>query len=284
MKCNVVVLACLATSAIASIEDIKQAIGNCGKGIDALDSALKSYSGNPQPIKDAADSLIATLKESEGKAAASEKLDLAGALGLQEPVQGLQASGKQLVSDLKTGKPMIEKGGYCKLVREKINGINSGSLALMKAIVDKVPEDAQPIAQKLAAPLKASLEEAATEFNEQNCKDSGSPAKKSSEPAVSSSPATSSAMASSSSAPGYSAPASSMSSAPASSGYKVPTGISTTPYQPTGTGYPTGAPSSQPPMVTAGAAIVAPAGVLAMAAAALMLAMGPWMGAVTVEF
>ncbi|KAF4589095.1 cell wall protein [Ophiocordyceps camponoti-floridani] len=272
MKCNVVVLTCLATSAMASIEDIKQAIGNCGKGIEALGSALKSYSGNVQPVKDAADSLIATLKESEGKAAASEKLDLSGALGLQEPVQALQASGKQLVSDLKTRKPMIEKSGNCKLVREEINAINAGSLALMKAIVEKVPEDAQPIAQKLAAPLKKSLEEAASEFSEQNCKDSGSPAKKSSEPAVSSEPATSSAMASSS-APAYSSPASASSehSAPASSAYTVPAGASTTPYQPTGTGHPTGAPSSQPPMVTAGAALVAPAGVLAMAAAALIL-------------
>ncbi|RCI16859.1 hypothetical protein L249_1774 [Ophiocordyceps polyrhachis-furcata BCC 54312] len=278
MKCNALILACLASGALAGIEEIKQAVGNCGKGIEALDSSLKGFSGNPQPIKDAAAKLVSILKESKAVAEKSDKLSLSDALGLQEPVQGLQASSKELVSHLKLGKPMIEKGGYCKLVRENLGEVNSGSLAFMKAVVEKVPTDAQPIADKLAAPLKQNLEEAAKEFSESNCKDSSgggsssAPASSSSAPA-SSEPASSSAPASSSKE--SAAPTSSEEaepSSPASSGYKMPSAPATTPYQPTGTGYPTGSKTTQPPMVTAGAAALAgPAGVLAMAAAALVL-------------
>ncbi|RDA95003.1 hypothetical protein CP533_0134 [Ophiocordyceps camponoti-saundersi (nom. inval.)] len=278
MKCNALILVSLATGAFAGIKEIQEAIGNCGKGIEGLDSALKGFSGNPEPIKDAASKLVSTLQESKAVAEKSEKLELADALGLQAPVQGLQASSKELVSHLKLGKPMIEKGGYCKLVRENLAAVNSGSLGFMKAVVALVPADAQPIADKLAAPLKKNLEEAAQEFSESNCKDSKSPDSSSAPASSSSKSAPASSMPASSSAPATSkesaAPTSSEEaepSTPASSGYKVPSMSATTPYQPTGTGYPTGAPSSQPPMVTAGAALVAPAGVLAMAAAALVL-------------
>lgn len=303
MKLSAVTVACLATGVYSrfaepptrilerDVATITGAVEAVGQGIEKLDSAVKSFSGNVKPVQDAADKLLSTLKDGESKVKGSDKLSLTDALALQEPVKGLQSKSESLVSSLKSRKPEVEKGGLCGLIREQLGSINSGSLALIKAVVDKVPKEAQPIAEGLAGGLKKVLNDANTEFNENNCKNSGGG--KSSSAAGPSSPATSATQSSPASAePSSSAsekPSSSASeeppsattsagetsvqpSTPATSGaiYPIPGGSAYPSTQPTGTGVPSAAPTGQPP-VTAGAPLVAPAGALAVAFAAMML-------------
>ncbi|PHH88924.1 hypothetical protein CDD83_6886 [Cordyceps sp. RAO-2017] len=305
MKFTAVTLACLATGIYARASDpptkvyerdiatVTGAIEDVGKDIDGLGSALQGFKSDPQPVKDAADKLIGTLGDSKSKVDGSDKLTLADALGLQEPVKALQTKSEELVKGLKGGKTRIQDGGYCKLVREKVNSIDKGSNDLIDSVVSKVPESAQDIAKSLASGLQKVLAEAKTEFNEQNCKDSAgggkssapassapaSSAPASSAPASSAEPSESEPAATSAPASsGYAVPSESESesepastSAPANTGYPKPSGPATTPYQPTGTGIPTAVPTTQAPIVTAGAALVAPAGALAMAVAAMIL-------------
>lgn len=294
MKFTAVTVACLATGVVADIATIKSAIDAVGKELGNVDEAVKSFSGSPQPVQEAAKKLVSTIQESKSKVSGTQKLTLVEAVGLQSPVEGLTSKSKTLADDLKTRKPEIEKGGYCSLVRGPASDIESNSLELINAVTSKVPDEAKTIAEGLSSELKKILADVKSQFSEENCKGSApkssapassapaSSAPASSEPAsepASSAPAETSAPASS----GYPVPSQSESepatsaetSAPASSGYPVPSQSAsepaTTPYQPTGTGVPTGYPTGQPPMVTAGAALVAPAGALAMAVAAMML-------------
>lgn len=271
MKFSAVTVACLATGAWAlhaepptrvlarDVATITGAVNAVGQGLEKLDTAVEGFAADAKPVQAAADELIATLKESKAKVEGSDKLTLADALGLQEPIKGLQAKSEALLADLKKCKPEIERGGFCGLVRDSIGSVSAGSLALIKAVVDKVPTEAQPVAEGLAGGLKKVLKQADAEFSQDKCKSSGGGGdkkKSSSSAAEPSSPATSAEP-----------------SAPASSGatYPVTGGSSELPSQPTGTGVPTSAVTSQPAVVTAGAALVAPAGALAMAIAAVML-------------
>ncbi|KJZ77669.1 hypothetical protein HIM_02846 [Hirsutella minnesotensis 3608] len=293
MKFSAVTLACLATGAYSYIAEpptkvyerdiatVTGAISAVGQGIDSLDSAVKGFSNDPQPVKDAADKLIATLKDSTTKVQGSDKLTLADALGLQDPVKSLQTKSEALVSELKARKQTIQKGGFCDLVRQQVNDISSNSDLLIKATVSKVPAEAQAIAENLAAGIKKVLGDANTEFNKDNCKSapsSSAPAAPSSSSAPSAPSSSSAPSAPSSSAPSAptgaptSAAPTAQPSSPSTTGgaYPIPSAPNTTPYQPTGTGVPS-YPGGQPPVVTAGASFVGPAGAFAMAVAALIL-------------
>lgn len=302
MKFSAVTVACLATGVyslsaeppahvlardIAAITGVFAAVS---KELEKLDSAVKGFSGDVKPVQDSADKLISAFQDGEAKVMGSGMLTLADALGLQEPVKGLQSQSEALVSDLKSRKSEIEKGGHCDLVRQKVSSINAGSMGLTKAVIGKVPTEAQPIAESLASGVKKVLSDAASEFSKENCKSSGggkaSSAPEPSSPATSAKPSYGPSSASSAtekpSSPAAGKPSSSATSveetsvkpsAPAASGatYPVPGGPVKPPTRPTGTGAPTVVPTAQPPVISAGAAFVAPAGALAMAVAAVLL-------------
>ncbi|UNI22326.1 hypothetical protein JDV02_008225 [Purpureocillium takamizusanense] len=272
-------LACLATSAVAGVVEpptrvferdlatVTGAISNVGNEIDNLDKAAKGFSGDQKPVVAAAEKLVSALKDGKSKVAGSDDLSLADALGLQEPVKALQAKAETLEKDFKAKIPEIQKAGACGTVRQKLSDINENSQALITAVVSKVPKDAQPIAKSLADGLTQVLNKAQDDFSEANCKDSAGGGSSSA-----SGSATPSATGSGSATPSATGSGSATPSATGSAtgSAVVPTGSATTSAKPTGTGVPTKAPTQSPP-VTAGAAVMAPAGVLAAVVAAIMV-------------
>ncbi|KAJ4155457.1 hypothetical protein LMH87_000698 [Akanthomyces muscarius] len=265
------VIACAVTGALAlnthverDASEINSILADVKKNLESLDSAVKSYNGDKSTLLKASNDLISTLKDGKTKVDASAELDLNDAVTLTAPVQDLTKTGESLAGDLKAFKSTVEKESECTLIRTQVGNVNDASQALIKSVVGKVPEEAQQIASQLSAGLTKVLQDTVTEFNEDNCKDSGnggsSPSGSSSAPASSSAPSSSAAGSSSAaptgsaSVPATSAPATSSSaasgSAPASS---------------------SGPASTAPPVVTAGAAALAPLGAAAVAVAALLL-------------
>ncbi|PHH74442.1 hypothetical protein CDD82_4939 [Ophiocordyceps australis] len=289
MKFSAVTFACMATGALATpptrvferdLATVSGVIGTVGSDIDALDTAVKSYNGQSGPIVQAADTLIQAMKDGTTKVDGSSMLTLTDALGLQAPVKELQGKAENLLTDFKAKKPDIEKAGQCGLVRTKLGDINTNGQALIKAIISKVPQEAQSIAQSLAAGVTNVLNQAADEFSTSKCVDQGGSGSSSS--GGSSATSATSGGSTATSAPGTSATATG--SAPgggATGGYPVPsaspTGGYSTPANGGGYPAPTGAvPTGAPtvpgaPVVTAGAALVAPAGIMAAAMAAILL-------------
>ncbi|GJN72261.1 cell wall protein [Purpureocillium lilacinum] len=270
-------LACLATSAVAGVVEpptrvlerdlatVTGVISNVGNEIDNLDKAAKAFSGDQKPVVAAAEKLIQALKDGKTKVAGSDDLSLADALGLQEPVKALQAKGETLEKDFKAKRSEVEKAGACGTVRQNLGDINENSQALISAVVSKVPKDAQAIAKSLADGLTKVLNQAQDDFSEANCKDSTGGGSSSA-----SGSASATGSASGSATPSATGSATPTATGSATGSTVVPTGSATTPSQPTGTGVPTKAPTQSPP-VTAGAAVMAPAGVLAAVMAAIMV-------------
>lgn len=265
-------LACLAAEVIAyqplvdrDLATVKGVLDTVKTSLQNLDSTVKTSTDDPAPLLKASNALLDALKSGKAKVDGSGDLSLTDAVGLTTPVQDLTKLGQTLVDDLKAIRPKVEKLGECDVVRTQISSINSGSQALIKSVVSKVPEDARDIANQLSAGLVKVLEQSQADFSEANCKGSGggggSP---SSAPGggASSAPA---GGASSSAAPpaSTSAPAGGdVTSAPVGGATSAPgTGVIVTP---TGT-------AGSPPVVTAGAAMFAPAGALAFAVAALVV-------------
>ncbi|PHH64291.1 hypothetical protein CDD81_4775 [Ophiocordyceps australis] len=281
MKFSAVTVACMATGVLATpptrvyerdLATITGILSSVGSDIDSLGNTVQGYNGDAGPVVSSADKLISTLKDGTTKAEGSSQLDLTGALGLQQPVKDLQSKAENLLTQFKSKKQTIEEAGQCGTVREKLSSIDSNGQALIKAIVSKVPTEAQGIANGLAAGLQGVLSQAADEFSMSKCMDKGGNSSGGSSAtsapgtsAGSSAPATSATATGGGSTGAYPMPSTGPTggySTPANGGgYPAPTG-----------GVPTGAPTMPgAPVVTAGAALVAPAGIMAAAMAAILL-------------
>ncbi|KAK8141258.1 hypothetical protein G3M48_000404 [Beauveria asiatica] len=277
------IIACAVTGALAlntnlvaprDADTVISILGNVKKNLEALDSSIKSYNGDQAPLLKASKDVVSALTDGKTKVDGSDELDLNGALKLTAPVQDLTKSGETLTSDLKEFRPTVEKEGACTILRTQVGSVNDASQGLIKAVIAKVPEEAQSIASQLVAGLTKVLQEAVDLFSESNCKDSGNAGSSSS---TGSAPASSSAAAPSSAA-GSSSAATAESSSAAPTGAASSPATSAPPHHTssavsTGTGAASssGAASSGLPVVTAGAAAIAPLGAAAIAAAAMLL-------------
>uniref|UniRef100_A0A1Y1NHS9 Cell wall protein n=1 Tax=Photinus pyralis TaxID=7054 RepID=A0A1Y1NHS9_PHOPY len=250
---NAVVLAA-ATGTYAQLSTIQSVLTSVGNGIDSLDSAAKSFSGDVDAVKSKADALDSALKDGKTKVDASSDLTLTDALGLTDPVQALTKKGQSLADNFKAKRSDVETAGACGTVRTELKDINDNSQALIKSVVSKVPKDAQSIAASLAAGLTKVLNQAQDDFSESNCKNSGGSSGSSSK--------TGGASQTSAAAPTTAAPSGGQTSASAPATTLAPTSAA-----PSGNGTTGG----NPPPVTAGASFLAPAGALVMAVAAALL-------------
>ncbi|OAA57814.1 cell wall galactomannoprotein Mp2/allergen F17-like protein [Cordyceps fumosorosea ARSEF 2679] len=269
------VIACAITGALAVNTNLLAArdaatvtsiLGDVKKDLEALDSTVKSYSGDKAPLLKASNDLITTLKDGKTKVDASAELSLNDAVTLTSPVQDLTKSGEALTTDLKAFRPTIEKEGECVLVRTQVGNVNDASQALIKAVIAKVPQEAQTIASQLVAGLTQVLQDSVSEFSEDNCKNSGGGGGDSPSSSASAAPSSSAAGGESSSA------AAKPTSAASTAASSTPAATTAAPSA-TGTGAATtsSGPVSTAPPVVAGAAAIAPLGAAAFAVAALLL-------------
>lgn len=251
MKFSAAVVLAAAAGTYAQSDVLNPIFTKVGSAIDDLATAAGSFNGDVAPVKSKADALVATIKSGVTTASGSKDLDLNGALGLTTPVQGLTKKGQALADAFKAKLSDVQKAGACGTVRTELSDINTNSQALIKAVVSKVPEAAQSIAQQLADGLTKVLNQAQSDFSEANCKDSGSPSgSKTGGSSQTSAPATKTG--GQTSAPGT-------------------TLAPTTTAAPTGGNGGNGTATGTTPPITAGAAFLAPAGALVMAVAAALL-------------
>ncbi|KAK2601762.1 hypothetical protein QQS21_004646 [Conoideocrella luteorostrata] len=174
------VLSSLAAGAFAGLVQrdlatIKGVMGQVGTDLDGLDSAVKSFNGDPAGLLTASNTLIKDLKDGKAKVDPTGELSLTDALGLQAPAKELQTKGDQLLADFKAKRDAIAAAGLCGPALQQATSINTASQDLIKSVVSKVPADAQSIAQGIVAPLLKDLQDAQDAFSPANCKDSGSP-------------------------------------------------------------------------------------------------------------
>ncbi|TQV92991.1 hypothetical protein V2A60_003693 [Cordyceps javanica] len=144
-------------------------LSGIGADLDGLNTATKSFNGDPSGLLDASNKAIQDLKDGDAKIQPLPGLTLNEALGLTGPAKDLQTKGDALLASIKDKKAAIAAAGLCDVTLLQVTDLETASNALIKTVVSKVPAAAQSIAQGLVAPLQKDLADAKDLFSPANC-------------------------------------------------------------------------------------------------------------------
>lgn len=148
---------------------INGVIGDVSTKLTALNSAAQSFSGDAGALTSASTDLSNTIKTGTTTVQGTDALTLTDAVSLQSTVQGLQSNAQTLVDNLSSKKSAIEQAGLCDTVLQQSMGLSTDSKGLIDAVVGKVPQEAQSIAQNLVAGFTATLQQNQANFAQGNC-------------------------------------------------------------------------------------------------------------------
>ncbi|KAK2602942.1 hypothetical protein N8I77_009436 [Diaporthe amygdali] len=148
---------------------IQGVIGDVSTKLQALNTAAQGFSGDASALTSASSDLSSTIKSGTSTVQGTDALTLTDAVSLQSTVQGLQGNAQTLVDNLSSKKSAIEQAGLCDTVLQQSQGLSTDSQALIDAVVSKVPQEAQSIAQNLVAGFTATLQQNQANFAQGNC-------------------------------------------------------------------------------------------------------------------
>lgn len=148
---------------------IQGVIGDVSTKLEALNTAAQGFSGDATALTSASSDLSSTIKSGASTVQGTDALTLTDAVSLQSTVQGLQGTAQTLVSNLAGKKTQIEQAGLCDTVLQQSQGLSTDSQTLIDAIVSKVPQEAQSIAQNLVAGFTSALQQNQANFAQGNC-------------------------------------------------------------------------------------------------------------------
>lgn len=148
---------------------IQGVIGDVSTKLTALNDAAQSFSGDASGLTSASSDLSSTIKSGTSTVQGTDALTLTDAVSLQSTVQGLQSNAQTLVDNLASKKSAIEQAGLCDTVLQQSEGLSTDSQALIDAVVSKVPQEAQSIAQNLVAGFTSTLQQNQANFAQGNC-------------------------------------------------------------------------------------------------------------------
>lgn len=148
---------------------IQGVIGDVSTKLTALNDAAQSFSGDAGALTSASSDLSSTIKSGTSTVQGTDQLTLTDAVSLQSTVQGLQSNAQTLVTNLAGKKSAIEQAGLCDTVLQQSQGLSTDSQALIDAVVAKVPQEAQSIAQNLVAGFTSTLQQNQANFAQGNC-------------------------------------------------------------------------------------------------------------------
>lgn len=148
---------------------IQGVIGDVSTKLTALNDAAQSFSGDASGLTSASSDLSSTIQSGTSTVQGTDALTLTDAVSLQSTVQGLQSNAQTLVDNLASKKSAIEQAGLCDTVLQQSQGLSTDSQALIDAVVSKVPQEAQSIAQNLVAGFTATLQQNQANFAQGNC-------------------------------------------------------------------------------------------------------------------
>ncbi|RFU75823.1 cell wall [Trichoderma arundinaceum] len=228
------------------LRTIQGVLNKVSSAITSLDNAARSFSGNTKPVVDKAKELINTINIGKTTVDGSGGLGPIEASNLISPVQALNKKAETLANNFVAHRRDIEKANGCSIVRDNLDQISRSSRNLINSIISKVPRVVQSSARELASGLIEIFDQVKDNFSPNKCRDSGP---RLSKPRSAAATTEISLVGGSTSIPTWTSKASTQA--------RVPT-TTTTPAIPA-------------PAVTAGAAVMAPASMLAMVIAAVLL-------------
>ncbi|TLS30024.1 hypothetical protein PpBr36_03199 [Pyricularia pennisetigena] len=143
-----------------------------GKIKDLTDS-IKNFNGDPSGISKSSSSLMSTLKQGASDVNAGTSITLNEAITLQAQVSGLQSDSNNLISALSDKKKAFEDASLCGVIYQQSGDLGTNAKSLIDAVVSKVPQDVQSLAQQVASGFSKTLMDTQAQFAPGNCTNKG---------------------------------------------------------------------------------------------------------------
>ncbi|GJJ75471.1 hypothetical protein EMPS_07829 [Entomortierella parvispora] len=149
---------------------VKNVITNLAAAFDKLDTTVKAFDGNIQPVVDAADNIISLIASGQITANDAALIGLADTVTLLDSFKELDQSSKTLFNDVKGRVAEVEKAKQCDVTREKLDTINASSKELIGTILRKITVVyAKAQAQPYINHIESTLAQTQDLFAENNC-------------------------------------------------------------------------------------------------------------------
>ncbi|KAI9040033.1 cell wall mannoprotein 1 family protein [Aspergillus affinis] len=191
-------------------------LSGIGPKVEALDSAIQSYSGGDvAKVQSASDALVEAINAGTTKVKGTSSLSTSDALGLPGPVNELKDKISTVITHLSSKKSQIVKAGKGGQTYNDLTQQKTAAKKLSNTIVSKVPDSLQDLAGSIAGGISTAIEKGIKDYQDQEGKGGSSGGSSSSSKETEEAPKAPAASPSSEPAPA-SAPAPSSEPAPAS--------------------------------------------------------------------
>jgi len=151
------VLGASATVVTRDLATIQGVLADISKQTDALDSAVKAFSGDAGALISASDSLLSTIKSGTSKVAASDVLPLIDAATVAQSVVTLNTSASAVINDLISKKDALVAAGQGGTVLKSLQDQRTAAKSLAETITSKVPTELQGTATTLSQGIDESF-------------------------------------------------------------------------------------------------------------------------------
>jgi len=161
MKFTTPILA-LALGAQASLVErdlatIQKVLSDISSQVNSLDTAVKAFSGDAQPLISASTTLLSTIQSGTSTVQKQDVLSLLDASTVAQSVTTLNSSVAAVVSDLISKKAALAAAGFGGAILTSLQDQKSASQALATALTSKVPTTLQAVASELSQGIADSL-------------------------------------------------------------------------------------------------------------------------------
>ncbi|EHA52487.1 cell wall protein [Pyricularia oryzae 70-15] len=155
---------------------ISRVVTDVDSKIKDLTDSIKNFNGDPAALSKASSTLTSTLNQGASDVSAGTSITLNEAITLQAQVSGLQSDSNNLISALTDKKKAFEDASLCGVIYQQSGDLGTNAKSLIDAVVSKVPQDVQSLAQQVASGFSKTLMDTQAQFAPGNCTNKGTAA------------------------------------------------------------------------------------------------------------
>ncbi|TLD30893.1 hypothetical protein PspLS_02533 [Pyricularia sp. CBS 133598] len=155
---------------------ISRVVTDVDSKIKDLTDSIKNFNGDPSGLSKASSTLTSTLKQGASDVSAGTSITLNEAITLQAQVSGLQSDSNNLITALSDKKKAFEDASLCGVIYQQSGDLGTNAKSLIDAVVSKVPQDVQSLAQQVASGFSKTLMDTQAQFAPGNCTNKGAAA------------------------------------------------------------------------------------------------------------
>jgi hypothetical protein len=144
---------------------IQKVINDISNSTDALDSAVKAYTGNITGLSLASDKLLAITKSGTDTVVGEAMLPVPDATQMAKSVNALNSSVARTVNDLISKRAAFASANQTSAVLKSLQDLRTAAKPLADALTSKTPNELQPVAALLSKGIDDTLSQGISAFS-----------------------------------------------------------------------------------------------------------------------